>query len=647
MIPLGTRSAPTYRADIEGLRGIAILLVVAYHASVPGFTGGYVGVDVFFVLSGYLITGLLAREIEATGTVRLLEFYGRRARRLLPASALVLALTMLVGYLVLAPVEQRSMTAAAVASAAYLSNAYFAVMATDYLGAGSSTNPFLHMWSLAVEEQFYLVWPLMLLLAVSTARLCRRPARYGLLWLVVVVIVASLGLSIWLTEYRQPWAFFLPPTRAWEFAVGGLVALLPATLGRSARFAGWCGLAAVIAAAALFDDATAFPGWIALLPVVGTALIVRAGGGSLAALLEWRPLRALGRLSYSWYLWHWPAIVLATAAFGELSLAARIAVMAGALGLAEATYRLVENPVRRHPVLARRPAPSLWLALAITLSSVTAGVIWRAAVTTASESPEQVRFEEARADIPILYPTACHLEIYEVEVRACTFGPAEPTMTIVLFGDSHAAQWFPALHALAWDRGLRVISLTKSVCPAYDVDWEPPALRRTYAECARWRDAVWRYLGVVRPDVTILAAFGGYGLDRDEWLAGVDDAFSAASRVSGHVVAIRATPIHDIDPGTCLARQAWRAWGGTAAECSFDVASVDDAIFQDEVALAATYPRVSMLDLNEEICSAGTCDLERDGLVVYRDEDHLTASFARTFAERFGRHLDEHVGPPD
>jgi peptidoglycan/LPS O-acetylase OafA/YrhL len=310
-----------FRPDLEGLRAVAVVLVLLYHASVPGFTGGYVGVDVFFVLSGFFITGLLLREVRRTGTISLQGFYARRARRLLPASALVLLVTVIGTAMFMPPLRVPDVAGDAASAALYVSNIHFAVQATDYLQADLAPSPILHFWSLSVEEQFYLFWPALVLLVV---RLARGREDFGR-WIAMVagvIVVASFGIAIWLTEANAPWAFFSLMTRAWELGLGAFLAIGATQLARipdrPAALTAWLGLVLIGLAGVLLDTATPFPGTAALMPTVGSALVI-AGGFRPSALAPGRWLskaipRFLGRISYSLYLWHWPLLVIPAAA---------------------------------------------------------------------------------------------------------------------------------------------------------------------------------------------------------------------------------------------------------------------------------------------------------------------------------------------
>jgi peptidoglycan/LPS O-acetylase OafA/YrhL len=355
----------TFRPDVEGLRAVAVLLVVLFHADLGPFNGGFVGVDVFFVLSGYLITGLLLRELDATGSISLAGFYARRVRRLLPAALLVLVATLVASVLLLPPLLVPSVAGDVAAAAAYVSNIAFAARATDYFAAGQAPSPVLHYWSLGVEEQFYLVWPAVLLLI---SRRVARGRRERLIGGITAITAMSLVLCVWLTATNQPLAFYLLPARAWELGVGGLIAVgAPqlATMSAVARAAmGWLGLGLIAAAGLLLTSSTPFPGTAAVLPVAGTVLVVIAGlgvaGRGPARWLGTAVPRFFGRISYSLYLWHWPVLVIpATVAGSELPIAARVGLVALSVVLAAATQRFLEAPIREGRLVGIRPPRNL------------------------------------------------------------------------------------------------------------------------------------------------------------------------------------------------------------------------------------------------------------------------------------------------
>ncbi|MEI7717461.1 MAG: acyltransferase, partial [Mycobacterium sp.] len=323
---LGTRRPPArqssnFRPDIEGLRAVAVAAVVLFHANIPGITGGYVGVDVFFVISGFLITGMLWREARTAGTVSLSRFYGARARRLLPASATVGIVTMVASALLLPPLQVKTVSIDAITSALYLSNYWFVTTGINYFNKDSLAipSPFQHYWSLGVEEQFYLVWPILI---ISTAWIIRRLRRQSTrseapaserpyLAVLVIVAVISFALSLVITYVLPPVAYFSLPTRAWQLATGGLVAFtavhwrrLPAIMSAALS---WTGLGLIVLACFGLGSTTHYPGVAALLPTLGAALVIGAGctetPQGCRRVLELPPMGALGRVSYSLSLW--------------------------------------------------------------------------------------------------------------------------------------------------------------------------------------------------------------------------------------------------------------------------------------------------------------------------------------------------------
>ncbi len=348
-----------FRPDIEGLRAVAVLAVVLYHAGVPGLSGGYIGVDVFFVISGFLITGLLWREATTTNTIRMGRFYGARARRLLPAAATVAIATAIAAAVALPPLQARNVFLDGIASALYVGNYWFALRGTgtDNLALDTAPSPFQHYWALGVEEQFYLIWPALIIGAAWLVVRARRGAAsqavpYAALGLIGA---ASLAAAVLWTRMSPPWAFFSLPTRAWELAAGGLVALSIRHWRRlpllPAAIAGWGGLSLILLTCHQLSPNTPYPGTAALLPVLGTALVIGGGcvtGGMGPGRLLCRPaMRALGRVSYSWYLWHWPVLLLMPRLLGQpASLPAKLAATLVSAGLAVITLYLIEKPGR-------------------------------------------------------------------------------------------------------------------------------------------------------------------------------------------------------------------------------------------------------------------------------------------------------------
>lgn len=373
--------ASELRRDIEGLRAVAVGVVVLYHAHFLGLRGGFIGVDVFFVVSGFLITSLLLREHSTSGRISLARFYGRRVRRLLPASCLVIVGTVVAGNIWLEPLRLRDLGTDAIASGGFIANIVFAQRGTDYLQSALPPSALQHYWSLAVEEQFYVIWPALLALLLWRGIGARSRAATG----ITVISAASLAVCVWQTSASQPWAFFGLHARAWELGAGALLALswprITASSSTIRGAAGWVGLGFVVVSCFVIDEAMAFPGLIALAPVIGTMLVLAAGDDARTGpvlILRNAAMQWVGARSYSIYLWHWPALIIGEAAFdGPLSTTERIALIALSVIGADLSYRLVENPVRRSPALARRNTLTLGIGAGLVVVSITAGLALR------------------------------------------------------------------------------------------------------------------------------------------------------------------------------------------------------------------------------------------------------------------------------
>lgn len=645
---VGTSLPEGFRPDLEGLRGIGILLVVAYHVGVPGFSGGYVGVDVFFVLSGYLITGLLTAEHAKSGRINLVEFYARRVRRLVPAALMLLTAVLLIGAATLAPWELNTLGRSATAAGMYLSNIRFARHATDYLG-DTARDFFLHTWSLSVEEQFYLAWPAIIWFGLAAT----RGRNHMLMRILALTGVTSLAGSLLLTKAHQPWAFFLMPPRWWEFCLGGAIRL--ATEDRKAANRVWtswatpAGLFALIVAAFVFDERTSFPGSAALLPAMGTAGIL-AGAPRRSRLLATPLLRKLGSVSYSLYLWHWPVLVFASSLSTRLSPGWKAGCVALALLLAGASTRFVEVPIRRSRLLSARPVMVLATAAAGVIVVVSsASLLRRWSGHLEREAPFN-RLAAARKDLPTPYADGCILPIHATRPRSgCVYGNRGSPQSVVLFGDSHAAQWFPAVAATAAAHNWRVIVMIKSSCPPAAISVYNTALRRGFTECDRWRDAAIRAIHTIKPSLVLMSGYSGYeggsGVDgrkvipEHRWKDGYRQTLYRL-RGAEKVVVIVDTPQLPFDPTTCLARQT--RLGGLVGSCLLRAKAAHRAPDNRSTQAPGKPEEIPTIDLTSEICE-DVCPLERRGLVLYRDSHHLTASFARSLGPAFRESLERSI----
>ncbi|SHT78250.1 putative acyltransferase [Mycobacteroides abscessus subsp. abscessus] len=368
-----------FRPDIEGLRAIAVGVVVAFHGFGVPFLGGFVGVDVFFVISGFLITSLLLREGERTGGVSILAFYARRVRRILPASALVVGLTVVAAYCFLGFITGNDVAIAAKWTAIFAANIHFGLIGTDYLGSQLPPSPLQHMWSLGVEEQFYLVWPAVVMIVILVVK--ARRYRCGLAVVLCVVIAASFAWSIVQTQDNATWAYFSPLTRACELGIGALISVSAPWIGRVrsrwlSEGLAVVGLAGIFAAALLLNSSARFPGYSVALPVISSGLVIWAGCANertqVARLLSVKPMVWVGARSYSLYLWHWPILIIAKQyLMTDLTLVQRSALVFAAVVLSAVSYSLIENPFRNSKKLASRN----WLSLTVGIGLVSATVV--------------------------------------------------------------------------------------------------------------------------------------------------------------------------------------------------------------------------------------------------------------------------------
>ncbi|MEV6848405.1 acyltransferase family protein [Actinoplanes sp. NPDC051411] len=668
------RGTGGFRADIEGLRAVAVLLVVLGHVGVRLVPGGFVGVDVFFVISGFLITSLLVRE-ASTGRLSIARFYARRAVRLLPAAVLVLVVTLVAARFLLPVVRLGSFAKDALSATGYVANFRFAWTGTDYLSADQSPSPFQHFWSLAVEEQFYLFWPLLILALSRWKRI--------LAVVLTLLVLSSFALSVTETARSAPWAYFGPHTRVWELGVGALLGLWTTARKRQGGVVdsapprgrgwlvehgplllGWTGLAAILLAAIRFDDATAYPGWRAALPVGGAALLLAADGAGVGRLLTLAPMQTIGRLSYSWYLWHWPVLVIAPAH----TTTQRLLAAAGALGLAALTYRFVESPIRR---LRDRPRQALTLGAGLSATAAIVAcalVLLPHAIPVGAKQPDlrtalagaadpgtalaalieqsrgldilpanlQPRLSRAARDRAVVWDNGCHVDVpVTAAPDGCVFGDPNSTTTVVLFGDSHAAQWFPALDLIAQQNHWRLVSLSKSSCSAADLPLWHDTLKRPYTECAAFHRSAVARITALKPALVVIGSSFNYRPaypepdEGKQWKTAWDRTFSELSATGSKVAAIADTPYMSQSVPECLGRPENQKH---ATNCRRSLHSALRGPVQRQVFLSyATSGAARIIDPITWFCT-DACPTVVGNTLVYRDSNHMTTTYAKALA---------------
>ena len=685
------------RTDIEGLRAVAVLLVLLFHAGVPGMDGGYTGVDVFFVLSGYLITSLMLNERTETGRVSLRSFYARRIRRILPMSSLVAVATLAASWFWLEPLRVRGLATDVLASAGFASNFVFAHRGADYLQSTLPPSPLQHFWSLAVEEQFYVAWPALVALVCIGAGVNRAAiVRARVAILASVVTTVSLVVCMRLMDQNQVWAFYRPHARAFELAIGALLATVPVLERRWIRAAesalAWVGLVAIVATAFIFDERTRFPGPWALVPVVAAALVVRGGDTTNWApdvLLRTGPFQWLGSRSYSAYLWHWPILIIGASAFGrELSVVEGLVCIAMGLALSELSYRFVENPIRHDkrmngtrayavgaafllvvsgcglfvrtnpPSLGTGPAattPSLVTATTSTVAGTTTTVSSSAEPTTTvveaaptlppagaplqaiadalytTRVPSNLTPSLSRAllDQPVIYENDCHASFSATRPKDCVFGDKESTTVIGLYGDSHAAEWFPVFERIAIRNKWKLITYTKRGCPPFDIEVYNKVLGKVYRECGPWRTKALEKMKADGVKVVFVGVFERL-LDsvtripiwQKPWREAMQQSIDGLRAAGMTPVLLEDTPYPGQDVPTCVSRNVTSVTG-----CNVTVGSAfrpDISQVRDDMERAG----VPVVRTHQWFCTDTLCPVVVGNLLVYRDDNHMTVAYA-------------------
>jgi peptidoglycan/LPS O-acetylase OafA/YrhL len=685
------RPRSALRGEIQALRAVAVGLVLVYHLWPAAMPGGFVGVDVFFAISGFLITSLLLREADRAGRVSLAGFWARRARRILPAALVTVVVCALATVAFVPLTHWQQFFAEMRASTAYVQNWQLASDAVDYLAAANAPSPVQHYWSLAIEEQFYLVWPVLIAIALVVTRGAPMRARRRMVTLVLATATAlSLVYSVVHTTADPAAAYFVTPTRAWELGAGALLALA-APFDRSPAAVrsvlSWVGLAAIAVAAVTYSGATPFPGHAALLPVLGTLAVIRAGTPDRrwapTGAMTLAPVQFLGDISYSVYLWHWPLIVLAPFVVGSDATGVRIAILAITILAAWLTKRFVEDPARTTPLLTRR-APGWTLAAA---GAATAAVITVTALGTshvqgaeradalatqrvldshprcfgaAARDPRGRRCVNPRLKRTVVptplqaakRPNApCDVIERSGSVSVCAFGPrpARATATIAVIGDSHAAHWRAALERVVAARHWRGLSITRTGCALTAAP--PPLDGRALSRCRQWNREVPRWLARHREVGTVFVAqhSGSKGVrpGQPEFaseVAGYREAWDALPPSVRRIVVLRDTPTMPGTTPTCV-EQAMSDHRDAATACA---AARRVALPPDPAVAAAAREgtaRVRTIELSRFFCDDRRCPAVIGGALVYKDvSSHLTDVYAATLGPFLRREVDALMG---
>jgi peptidoglycan/LPS O-acetylase OafA/YrhL len=635
-----------FQPEIQGMRALSVVAVIWTHARFPGLPGGFTGVDVFFVISGFLITRLLLAEMTRTGGINLIAFWVRRMRRLLPNAFTVLIATVLLALLFFPGYDPAKLAKEITYAALNIANIHFVNEAVDYFQSENAASPILHFWSLSVEEQFYIIWPPMLL---GLGLVFRQRLLRAAVLLLALVWCASFAASLYLTYVEQPFAYFGTAMRCWQLATGALIAAGWGHIGQLAQKTrsamAWLGLGSILTGMVVIDEGMLYPGAWALLPTLGAAALIAGFGaanphGLLRRGLSTPVMQWIGERSYSWYLWHWPLLALPRIVLADSPYIALIAVPVS-LVLACLAYSWIETPIRKGRLLPARPLPTFAGAVAGFAMVIAAGYLHMPAlfIKDPAMANRILALKAASDDQPRAHKEGCHLSRRQTQQSDCFYGDTGASRHVALFGDSHAVHWFEGLHRASRQAGWKLLSWTKSNCPS--IDTPTFGNNQPYIACARWRDEVMTKLtGANRVNLVVLSNYmSSYARKVYDPVSGelvkskeAQKAVTAGLRrtierflaAGVDVAIIRDTPkpyprFRDcfiVKPGDC-ARPREEAMGAS---------EVEDVIEREFAG------RIKFLDFTDLICEGAKCPLTRNGIMVYRDTHHLTSSISAALA---------------
>lgn len=640
-----------YRPDIQGLRAVAVLLVFFSHAHWPLFSGGFVGVDVFFTISGYVITQLLLTEYHNRHTISLLRFYARRLQRLLPALVFMIIVSCLVSFIILTPAEQLFQYHSAISASLWLSNIFLLVADIDYFGHEAKDNLFLHTWSLGIEEQFYLIWPIILLAGLGYFSR-NKSISSRLVPVLILAVIISLALNFFLSVTSMKFAFYLMPARIWQFSLGALVAYLHmhhsgqkffGTYGISREILALSGVALGFVSASWFDMSTPYPHWQVIIPTAGTALILfsyRYSQPSMVGrVLSLQPLRWMGDISYSFYLWHWPVLLFCERLKPFYPGVNTQLALIITLVISTISWYFVENPIRRNQQLLATPKRTVWGALSFMLLVCITLLSFKTVSTRFYNDPEQLQIITVKQKVPIIYEYGCDDWYHSARVNTCVFGK-NPEKIAVLMGDSVVMQWFPVLADYFVSHGWQLVVLTKSSCPMVNRSHYSKRIKSIYHVCDIWRSAAINHIAQMQPQMVILGSATSYSFSRAEWQDGTRDILEQLQPFVGKISIIAGTPQLGFDGPQCLARRAWLANllpRKSESVCSRKLQPDKSWKWLEEV--AATMPEVDFLEFSNAICPDGVCTAKINDTIVFRDNQHLSTDFVFSFRDVFAEKI--------
>jgi peptidoglycan/LPS O-acetylase OafA/YrhL len=656
-----------FRPDIEGLRAIAVLCVVIAHSGI-GLHSGFIGVDIFFVISGFLITRHIFLEAIKTNTISLAQFYARRILRILPASMFVLLCTLLASFIWLSPLQFLNYATDALWATFSAFNYRLAIDGTDYFNTTTIPTPFQHYWSLCVEEQFYFIWPLIMLVL---AKLFSKKSYFGNIVsaVLLVIIAVSLYLSYTITISSQPWAYFGLHTRAWQMAIGALLAVnIQKFANLPSRFASvlsWIGFGGLMYALATFTETTPYPSLWAVIPTLSTTLVVATGvnlnKASFESVFGGSIFQYIGKISYSWYLVHWPIMVIFLLAGERNNFVDQIASIVISFFVAVVHYYIIENPIRHNVAIKSKLKNTYILGLCLLLiaGSISGGLVYLKTKNLESKTNSQNSSEQQKAIIPdktidteanlfkkieeatklkelpqnLENPletiekdkvNGCISLKEEVEINEksiCLKGDNTFTKTIAIIGDSHAHQWLDSIFKIAEKNKYKVATYTKSACPILDIKSIDGTLKRDYTECYSWREEVLKRMAKLKPDIIIHTGI----IYKESSPEKYREMIQKFQSITKNVIQIVDNPQPQANLSECLVKNT-----NDITKCNFDTKKgLNGKTQRDAEIQVAKELGIQIVDTLPWFCDKDICPAIIDNIAVYRDNSHITNTYAK------------------
>lgn len=659
-----------FRSDIQGLRAVAVLSVFFAHANWSLLSGGFVGVDIFFVISGYVITQLLLKEYIGNQRIVLHAFYARRLQRLLPALVFMLIVTIIAALFLLTPFEQSSQYSGAYSALMWVSNLFFLWFGVDYFGPAANQNLYLHTWSLSIEEQFYLFWPILLMLGLGV--FSAQPSlvsKNKLLFVLCLTIVVSILLNVFFSFFADGHvyhSFYMMPARAWQFALGALVAcyFFDMFSHKAVNFIekidinllAIIGVVLIAISLISYDNSTAYPGWRVLLPTMGSVLLLFAyrfpsQSGNPAQLsvvskiLSLKPLRWLGDISYSFYLWHWPILLFREhlhALFPNITVLICLGV---SLVMATLSYYLIENPIRRYKLLISMPKLALVAGLGLMLSGAFSLHKFEQYSQVLVEASDIQRFSDTAQYSVDAFKIGCVVGPYVSEVKPCIFGNKNASQTAIMVGDSILAQWADIVAEYLSSKDWQLIVLSKAACPMVNRPFYYETIKSIYHGCDEWREQATKEIIARQPDLLIMGNSNGYEFSQLDWQQGTRELLNELVPHIARIKLIAGIPQLPFKGLNCLYQtvrfsETWLS--GLLQDSRFDCSSELKTIHPNQwlQEVAAEFPTVDFVDFSTYVCPDNMClALSADGQAVYIDHAHLTNVFIHSIKDDVTKEL--------